>query len=155
MRRVRDSIADFLSYRSFAVAGVSKDPRSPANAIFRRLRETGYRVFPVNPRTDQAEDVECWPNLDALPEPVEGVIAVTPPRESEALVRDCARLGIPRLWMHRSFGGGSVSDAAVEYGRAHGVEVLAGGCPLMYCGNVDVGHKCMRWILGVARKLPD
>lgn len=155
MRHIPDSIVNFLSYRSFAVAGVSKDPSSPANAIFRRLRESGYRVFPVNPRTDQAENVACWPNLESLPEPVEGVIAVTPPRESEALVRDCARLGIPRLWMHRSFGGGSVSDAAVEYGRAHGVEVLAGGCPMMFCGKVDPGHKCMRWILGLTRHLPD
>jgi hypothetical protein len=155
MARTPQSISSFLSHRTLAVAGVSKDPRSPANAIYRRLREVGYRVFPVNPRTDQAENEECWPNLDALPEPVEGVIAVTPPRESEALVRDCARLGIPRLWMHRSFGGGSVSDAAVEYGRAHGVEVLAGGCPMMYCGTVDPAHKCMRWILGLTKHLPD
>jgi hypothetical protein len=57
--------------------------------------------------------------------------------------------------MHRSFGGGSVSAAAVEYGRAHGVEVLAGGCPLMFCGKVDPAHKCIRWLLGMTGKLPD
>jgi predicted CoA-binding protein len=97
---------------------------------------------------------ECWTSLDDLPERVEGVVAVTPPRESEALVRACARLGIPRLWMHRSFGQGSVSDAAVEYGRAHGVEVLAGGCPMMFCGKVDPAHRCFRWWLGVTKRLP-
>jgi predicted CoA-binding protein len=138
------------------VAGVSRDGNSPANHIYRRLCGEGYRVFAVNPRTNQVEGREpCWPSLERLPEPVDGVIAVTPPGESEALVRDCARLGIPRLWMHRSFGGGSVSAAAVEYGRAHGVEVLAGGCPLMFCGKVDPAHKCIRWLLGMTGKLPD
>jgi predicted CoA-binding protein len=154
VRPVPASIADFLTHRTVAVAGVSRDRRAPANAIYQRLKREGYRVFAVNPRADAVEWAQCWPSLDALPEPVDGVIAVTPPRESEALVRDCARLGIPRLWMHRSFGEGSVSAAAVEYGRAHGVEVLAGGCPLMYCGRVDPAHRCFRWILGRTGKLP-
>jgi len=149
------SISAFLAHRTLAVAGVSRNDRSPANAIFRRLKDEGYRVFAVNPRTEAVEWEKCWPTLDALPEKVEGVIAVTPPKESEALVHDCARLGIPRLWMHRSFGEGSVSAAAVEYGRAHGVEVVAGGCPMMFCGKIDPAHKCFRWVLRMTGKLPD
>jgi predicted CoA-binding protein len=155
MPTVPSAVTEFLSHRILAVAGVSRDGRSPANAILRRLKDEGYTVFAVNPRASSAEGQACFPSLDALPEKVEGVIAVTPPGESEALVRDCARLGIPRLWMHRSFGPGSVSAAAVEYGRAQGVEVLAGGCPMMFCGKVDPAHKCMRWVLRVTGKLPD
>jgi predicted CoA-binding protein len=153
---VPQPIARFLSHRTLAVAGVSRDPRSPANAIFRRLRAEGYRVFAVNPRADEVEDhEECWASLEQLPEPVDGVVAVTPPRESEALVRDCARLGIPRLWMHRSFGAGSVSEEAVRIGREHGVEVVAGGCPMMFCGQVDPGHRCFRWLLRLTGRLPE
>ncbi len=70
------------------------------------------------------------------------------------VVRQCAEVGISRVWLHRSFGQGSVSDAAVEAGREYGIEVIAGGCPMMYCQPVDVAHKCMRWLLGVTGKLP-
>jgi hypothetical protein len=27
--------------------------------------------------------------------------------------------------------------------------VIAGGCPMMFCEPVDIGHKCMRWIIDV------
>jgi hypothetical protein len=46
----------------------------------------------------------------------------------------------------------SVSKAAVDYGREHGVAVIDGGCPLMF---VDFPHKCMLWILGITGKLPN
>jgi len=28
-----------------------------------------------------------------------------------------------------------------------------GGCPMMYCGKVDVGHRCMRWILDLRGRI--
>jgi hypothetical protein len=50
-------------------------------------------------------------------------------------------LGIDQVWMHRSFGGGSVSDAATAYGREHGITVIDGGCPLMFGSTADPVHK--------------
>jgi hypothetical protein len=56
--------------------------------------------------------------------------------------------------IHRSFGQGSVSQAAVEHCREHGIAVIPGGCPMMFAEPVDWGHKCMRWLLGVTGGLP-
>ncbi len=58
-------------------------------------------------------------------------------------MRECAELGITQVWMHRAFGAGSVSDAATEYGRAHGITVIDGGCPLMFGPASDGGHRFM------------
>jgi hypothetical protein len=38
-----DLVAEFLRGLRIAVAGVSRDPKSAANAIFRRLRASGTR----------------------------------------------------------------------------------------------------------------
>jgi uncharacterized protein len=46
--------------------------------------------------------------------------------------------------MHRSFGQGSVSNEATAYGRANGITVIDGGCPLMYEPAADGFHKVMR-----------
>jgi hypothetical protein len=54
----------------------------------------------------------------------------------------------------RSFGGGSVSDEAAQYGRDHGVTVIEGGCPLMYGRTSDPGHKIMCAILKLTGKVP-
>ena len=63
-------------------------------------------------------------------------------------------LGIERVWLHRSFGTGSVSDTAVAYGREHGVRVIAGGCPCMFGKTADTGHKLMRGVLSLTGRLP-
>jgi uncharacterized protein len=48
------------------------------------------------------------------------------------------------VWMHRGPGVGSVSPAATDYGREHGITVIDGGCPLMFSPTADFGHKMMR-----------
>jgi hypothetical protein len=70
------------------------------------------------------------------------------------VARECRELGITRVWMHRSFGGGSVSTEAHEFCRANGIASIAGGCPLMYGPTSDGGHRFMRVIVGLFGKLP-
>jgi predicted CoA-binding protein len=82
-----------------------------------------------------------------VPEPVDGVVIATHPRVSVEIVRQCAEHGVGRVWFHRSFGQGSVSEEAVRECGARGVNCIVGGCPLMFCEPVDIAHKCMRWWL--------
>jgi hypothetical protein len=65
-----------------------------------------------------------------------------------------ARLGIKRVWLHRSLDGGSTSPEAVDYRRSAGISVIPGACPMMFCEPGDLGHRCIRWILRLPRKLP-
>jgi hypothetical protein len=48
--------------------------------------------------------------------------------------------------MHRGYGQGSVSATATAFGRAHGITVIDGGCPLMFDPTGDFGHKVMRLV---------
>jgi hypothetical protein len=73
---------------------------------------------------------------------------------AERIVRECAAVGVSRVWMHRSFGTGSVSETAVKFCNENNITVIAGGCPMMFCEPVDFGHKCMRWILKWSGGLP-
>ena len=42
----------YLSYRTIAIVGASPDSKKTSNIIMKYLRNTGYKVFPVNPVTD-------------------------------------------------------------------------------------------------------
>jgi hypothetical protein len=44
-------------------------------------------------------------------------------------------------------GNGSVSEAAADYGREHGIAVIDDGSPCMFGPTADPGHKAMRTIL--------
>jgi hypothetical protein len=144
---VPPSVAEFLAGRRIAVAGVSRDPRQTANVIFRRLRDSGYAVVPVNPRAAEVEGVQCYPDLASITGPLDGLFVASPPSASLELVRQCSARGVSRVWFHRSVGSGSVSSEAVEECRARGISCIVGGCPLMYCSPVDPFHRCLRWVL--------
>lgn len=148
---------EFLSKKRIAVVGVSRK-QGTGNGIFTSLRGRGYEVFPVNPNASEVMGETCYPNLQAIPGGVDAAVIVTQPEVTEEVVHECAEAGVSRVWMHYNalFGKGnsSVSDAAVAYCREHDIDVIAGGCPLMFGEEADMGHKCMRWILGVTGGLP-
>ena len=155
MSEAFDKVKEFLAQEHIAVAGVSRESKGkPANAIYNKLKNANYHVYALNPNAETVEGAPSYPNLKAVPGPVDGVVIVTRPEITEAIVRECLEVGIHRVWMHRSFGQGSVSDAAVRFCEENEIAVIPGGCPMMFCEPVDFGHKCIRWILKVSGGLP-
>ena len=148
------AVAAFLEGRRIVVAGVSRSGNAPANAIFRRLRETGYEAIPVNPNTRAIEGVACYPDIRSVPEAIHGVMVVTHPDVSADIARAALERGVRHIWFHRSFGAGSVSPDAIAACKAGGVQPIVGGCPLMYCGPVDPGHRFFRWWLRLQHRVP-
>jgi uncharacterized protein len=155
MSTLKQAATEFLSRKRVAVTGVSRSPRSHGgNIVYERLRQRGYTVFAVNPHADQVEGDTCFHDLRSIPGGVEAVVIATRPEMAEGTLRECAELGIKHVWMHRSLGGGSVSETAAGWGRAHGLHVIAGGCPLMFEPTADPGHKLMRFVCTLAGKVP-
>jgi uncharacterized protein len=154
MAALKEATHEFLVQKRIAVAGVSRSSGQAANLVYRRLRDRGYAAFAVNPNAETVEGDPCYRDLKSIPETVDAVVVATTPAVAEHVVEECADLGIERVWLHRSFGTGSVSDKAVAYGREHGVRVIAGGCPCMFGKTADTGHKLMRGILSMTGGLP-
>jgi uncharacterized protein len=155
MTAIATAAAEFLDSKRIAVTGVSRTPQGHgANIVYQRLRDRGYEVSAINPNTDKVEGDPSYPDLYSVPGGVDAVVIATSPQHAEKTLRDCVDLGIRMVWMHRGYGTGSVSDAATEYGRAHGVTVIDGGCPLMFGKTADTGHKMMRFVGGLTGKVP-
>lgn len=154
MANLPEPVAQFLRARRIAVAGVSRKSGQPANAVFRKLRDSGFEVFPVSPKAPEIEGVPCYPDVGSVPVSIDGAVVATHPYVAVDLVRQCDKHGVRRVWFHRSFGPGSVSEAAIRECRERNVECIVGGCPLMYCEPVDFGHRCMRWWLERKGRLP-
>ena len=150
-------VDDFLAQKRIAIAGVSrnKGQHPVGNLIYERLKKTGHEVFAVNPHMQTFEGDRCYPNLQAIPGGVDGVVIITRPTTTQRIVRDCNEAGVRRVWMHQSVGKStSVSPEAVEYCRDHDISVIAGACPMMYGPDADMGHTCMRWFLKLTGGLP-
>jgi len=60
---------------------------------------------------------------------VDWVVIGTRPQTAESTMRECAALGIRRVWLHRGPGGGSVPEPAAEYGHQHDIKVIKAATP--------------------------
>lgn len=155
MKTLREAATAFLAHRRIAVTGVSRTPGSHgSNAVYQRLKQRGYQVFAVNPNAETVEGDRAYPDLASIPDGVEAVVIGTRPDRALATIEACAALGIRDVWMHRAFGGGSVSPEAVALGRKLGLTVIDGGCPLMFDPTGDAAHKCMRAVLTLVGNVP-
>lgn len=155
MPTVKEAASEFLAKKRIAVTGVSRKPQGHgSNVVYQRLRNRGYQVFAINANADEVEGDRCYRDLRSVPGGVEAVVIGTRPEFAADTMRECAELGIEYVWMHRAFGAGSVSDAATEYGRRHGITVIDGGCPLMFDPTADLGHKVMRFVCTRTGKVP-
>ncbi|MFD8247945.1 CoA-binding protein [Nocardia sp. NPDC059691] len=145
MPTIKEAASAFLANKRIAVTGVSRKPKEHgSNVVYKRLRDRGYEVFAVNPNTDEVEGERSYHDLKSIPGGVDAVVIATAPDKADSAMRECVELGIKHVWMHRSYGVGSVSDTATDYGRGHGITVIDGGCPLMFEPTADLGHKVMR-----------
>jgi predicted CoA-binding protein len=154
MPTLKEAVDDFLAQKRIAVVGVSRSRNQAANMVYRGLRQANYEVFAVNPNADEVEGDRCHHDLKSIPEAVDAVVIATTSEVAEAVVRECAQQGISRVWMHRSFGKGSVSQQAADFCRENDITVIAGGCPRMFLPGADIGHRCMRWVLNLTGGLP-
>ena len=154
MSTLRQAAEEFLAQPRIAVAGVSRDTKQPANLIYRRLRAAGHEVFAINPKAGVVEGDRAFSSVEEIPGELDGVVVVTTPHVAEQIVADCVRSGVPRVWLHRGLGPGSVSERAIALCRESGTSLIRGGCPNMFGRTSDAGHRCMRAMLALGHKIP-
>lgn len=143
-------VEDFLAQKTLAVVGVSRKKNKFGNAIFRELKQKGYRVFPVNAHADTIEGEPCFHDLKSLPEPVGGAVIVVPPAQTEKIVKDAGEAGISRVWIQQ----GAQSDAALAYCKENNIAAVSKECILMFVEPVGSIHKFHRWLWKIFGKLP-
>jgi predicted CoA-binding protein len=139
MRVVRAN--DFLGRKRLALVGVSREPRDFSRGVFRAMLAHGYDLVPVNPGGGTIEGIPCVRRVQDITPPVEGALVMTRAEQSEQIVRDCAEAGVPRVWLHRGVGPGSVSAAAVALCREKGIAVVEGECPFMFLPASGFVHR--------------
>lgn len=148
----QERVQDFLGQKRIAVSGLSRTKDSGAGAIYLKLRDHGYQVFPVHPTAEALHGDPCYPSLSAIPGGVDAVFIMNSPDVSETIAEEAARMGIRHVWMHNNtLMPSSVSQAAVDRCRESDINVISVGCPMMFL-EPDLFHGLMCWMLRATGK---
>lgn len=118
---------EFLQQNTWAVVGVSNNPEKYGTKVYHQLKKVGYKVYAINPKLDQFDGERCYSSLSSLPVVPDAISVVVPPKATEEIMDECARVGIQRVWMQP----GSESDAAIQKGEAHGLKLVYNQCVLI------------------------
>jgi uncharacterized protein len=137
-------VEEFLAQRRFAVVGASDEATNFGGTIVSELRDHGYEVVAVHPTAPSVRGEPAFPSLDAVPEPVDGVIVMVPRDAAVQVVRDAVARGVPRVWLFKGAGAGAVSHEAIAVAREAGASVVPGACPLMFLSPVAAIHRIHR-----------
>ncbi len=124
---VHELAIEMANLKSFAVAGVSRNPQKYGTLAYRALVDHGKITYPINPSMDSIDGSRCFPDIESLPAVPDVLVSVVQPSITEQLVGDCARLGVPNIWMQP----GAESDAAVQLAETLGIAVVHGGPCIM------------------------
>jgi acyl-CoA synthetase (NDP forming) len=83
--------------QSVAVVGASDVPAKWGNLILTSILGWGFKgkVYPVNPKKDRLLGLKCYPNLSAIPDPVDLAVFTIPAPMVPASMRECVAKGIP------------------------------------------------------------
>ena len=151
MSKLDNLVQDFLAQIKIAVVGVSDKRETGCNMAYKKFKESGYQVFPINPRLSTYDGAACYPDLRSVPEKPDAVFILANPKVTDQIVQQCVDLGVKHIWMHCMMGTKpglasnmtSVSQEAVEMCKANGIAVIPGSCPNQFL-KPDFGHKMMR-----------
>ncbi|MCY1082965.1 bifunctional acetate--CoA ligase family protein/GNAT family N-acetyltransferase [Archangium lansingense] len=94
--RGRHPLEALFNPRSVAVVGASERQGSVGRTLLWNLISNpfGGTVYPVNPNRKSVLGIRAWPSLQALPEPVDLVVIVTPADTVPSVMRECAEVGV-------------------------------------------------------------
>jgi len=113
------SISEMLSQKVWAVVGVTQDQDKFGYKIFKRLKDSGYQVYPVSPKYKNIDGDPVYTSLSTLPKVPDVVNFVVNPKIGLGIIHECDRLGVKNVWLQP----GTVSDEILDYAKGHGIRV--------------------------------
>jgi hypothetical protein len=120
-------INSMLDKKVWAVVGATDNPAKFGNKIYKKLKQFGYEVFPVNPAYKTVDGDTCYPTLFELPKKVDCVNVVVNPELANGALRAVMELGIENIW----FQPGTFTPEIVETSETAGINTVFLNCVLV------------------------
>lgn len=135
-------IEAFLAPKSFAIAGVSRNPKKFGGSVYAEMKKKGYTVYPINPNAETIGGDPCYASVSALPGEVKHLLVVTPKADTDKVIREAIDKGITRIWVQQM----SETPGTLRLAEGHGVDLITGKCIFMYTDPKGI-HKFHRTLL--------
>ena len=133
--------------RAVAVIGASDDATKHGYIVLTNVRDTGFQggIYGISRRLKDVDGIPCFPDLTALPGPVDTAFLAIPAEAAVQAVRDCARAGMKAVIVG-SAGYAESLDAGGEerqrelqrIAREEGIRIVGPNCNGIYNAHLPL-----------------
>jgi hypothetical protein len=150
----RAAIAEFLSAKTIAVIGASRDEKTYSGSLFAELLKHGYEAIPVNPNAGEIAGRAAHKSVTDIRPVPERALILLPEDKTEQAVLDCAKAGIKHVWLHRHVAGGVSDTRAIYRAEEHGIQLITGFCMFMFLPRTAFFHKLHGGVMRIVGAYP-
>ncbi|HCJ56399.1 CoA-binding protein [Lutispora sp.] len=87
-----------LEKKVWAVIGANQNPEKFGWKIYKRLKDKGYEVYPLNPAYETIDGDICYKSLSSMPRVPEVINMVVAPERGKPYIEEAAKLGVKYIW---------------------------------------------------------
>ncbi len=138
-------IKNFLSSKSVALIGVSREKQSYSRMLLKAFIDKGFEVFPVNPNETEIDELKCYQSITQLPDSIDAAYIIRRKEVAVDLARELANKGIKKIWIHVKCDAPNIKELCKEFG----VTVIAGECFFMWAEPVKGVHAFHRFFRNI------
>jgi acetate---CoA ligase (ADP-forming) len=139
-------LTPLLAPRSVAIFGASNDPGRISGRALRYFLEAGYSgaLYPINPNREVVQGVPAYPDLGAVPGPVEFALVAVPASLATAALEASIAKGVRAVVMFTAgfaetgAEGAAMQERLAELARQGGVRLCGPNCLGLF--NLRTGH---------------
>lgn len=134
MERLPQPLDAIFLPKTVAVIGAKDTSNSVGRTIMSNLSSFGGKVFPVNPHRKEVLGLKAYPNISAVPEPVDLAVVVTPAATVPGIIEECAQchvggaIIISAGFKESGETGVALEKEIVRHARAVGMPIIGPNC---------------------------
>src|ERR1700738_2232893 len=129
-------LAPLLAPGSVAIFGASNDPTRISGRSLRYYREASYQgaLYPINPTRDTVQGLTAYPDLAAVPGPVEFAVIAVPANLATEAMAACVAKGVKAVviftagFAETGSAGEAMQQRIVGIARSGGIRVCGPNC---------------------------
>lgn len=146
----KKTIEEFFAQPSFAVVGVSRSGNKFGNSAYKELKQKGYKVYQIHPKSKTIDGDECYPDFKSVPDKIGSAVLAIKPIHINKMLQEALDSGIKHIWLQQ----GTESKEAIDFCIKNGMHAVHGECVLMFTEPVHSIHRFHRGINKLFRKYP-
>ena len=121
-----NTIREILKLKNIAVVGMSPKQERPSHYVAMYLKENGYTIYPVNPGHDKIAGMDCYPDLESIPDSIDVADIFRRSEFAPLIVDSTIAIGAKAVWMQDTV----IHEEAGKKAEEAGLLVVMNDCML-------------------------